>query len=231
MIYTELTQKAMKICFEAHREQKDKGGMPYVFHPFHIADQMDTEKETCVALLHDLIEDTGWTLDLLAAEGFPFDVLKALDLMTHDPQTPYLEYVEQLSVNPIAKKVKLADLRHNSTRARLKKYTEKDEKRLQKYLDAQAILTGGTADKETMTLRISRPLTGMDGKPAVLEIIYEPDGRVRNFLLRMSAGQENEGSGAARCAAEEEIFQDWISLVKGLEKRRISAAQIPELFA
>lgn len=231
MIYTELTQKAMKICFEAHREQKDKGGMPYVFHPFHIADQMDTEKETCVALLHDVIEDTDRTLDLLAAEGFPFDVLKALDLMTHDPQTPYLEYVEQLSTDPIAKKVKLADLRHNSTRARLKKYTEKDEKRLQKYLDAQAILTGGTADKETMTLRVSRPLTGMEGEQAVLEIIYEPDGRVRNFLLRTNAAQEKEDSGAALCAAEEESFQNRISLVKGLEKRRISAAQIPELFA
>ena len=231
MIYTELTQKAMKICFEAHREQKDKGGMPYVFHPFHIADQMDTEKETCVALLHDVIEDTDRTLDLLAAEGFPFDVLKALNLMTHDSGTPYLEYVERLSTDPIAKKVKMADLRHNSTRARLKQYTEKDEKRLQKYLDAQAILTGGTADKETMTLRVSRPLTGMEGEQAVLEIIYEPDGKVRNFLLRTNAGQEKEDSGAALCAAEEESFQDRISLVKGLEKRRISAAQIPELFA
>lgn len=231
MIYTELTQKAMNICFEAHREQRDKGGMHYVFHPFHIADQMDTEKETCVALLHDVIEDTDRTLDLLAAEGFPFDVLKALDLMTHDSGTPYLEYVERLSADPLAKKVKLADLRHNSTRARLKQYTEKDEKRLQKYLDAQAILTGGTADKETMTLRISRPLTDMDGKQVVLDIIYEPDGRVRNFLLRMSAGQENDGSGATLRAAEEEFFQDRISLVRGLEKRRISAAQIPELFA
>ena len=234
MIYTELTQKAMKICFQAHRNQRDKGGMPYVFHPFHIADQMDTEKEICVALLHDLIEDTEWTLDNLAADGFPFDVLKALDLMTHDPRTPYLEYVKQLSANPLAKKVKLADLRHNSTRGRLKRYGEKDKARMRKYLAAQAILTGGTADPETMTLRVSRPLTGMDGEQAVLEIIYEPDGRVRSFLLRTSstnAGQEKDDSDGTIRASGEERFQDRISLLKGLEKRRISAAQIPELFA
>lgn len=236
MIYTELTQKAMKICFDAHREQRDKGGMPYVFHPFHVADQMDTEKETCVALLHDLIEDTDWTLEKLAAEGFPFDVLRVLELMTHDSRTPYLEYIGRLSVNPIAKKVKLADLRHNSTRGRLKKYTENDEERLRKYLAAQAILTGGTADPETMTLRISRQLTGMEGERAVLEIIYEPDGRIRNFLLRTNIGREEDdsdadGSDAVLRTTEEESYQDRESLVTGLEKRHISAAQIPELFA
>ena len=231
MIYTELTQKAIMICFQAHRDQNDKGGMPYVFHPFHIADQMDTEKETCVALLHDLIEDTDWTLDRLTADGFPFDVLKALDLMTHNPSTPYLEYVKKLSDNPIAKKVKLADLRHNSTRGRLKRFGEKDEARLRKYLDAQAILTGGTADPETMTLRVSRPLTDMDGKKAVLEIIYESDGRIRSFLVRTNAVQDNQDNDGTIRASGEESFQDRISLIKGLERRRISAAQIPELFA
>ena len=111
MIYTELTEKAMKICFQAHKEQKDKGGIPYVFHPFHVAEQMDTETETCVALLHDVIEDTGWTLNQIAAEGFPSDVLNALELMTHDSGVQYLDYVQKLSVNPIAKKVKMADLK------------------------------------------------------------------------------------------------------------------------
>ena len=236
MIYTELTKKALSISFNAHKDQIDKGGMPYVYHPFHLAEQMDDEYSTCVALLHDVIEDTGWTLNQIAAEGFPSDVLNALELMTHDSGVQYLDYVQKLSVNPIAKKVKMADLRHNSTRERLKNFTEKDVKRLKKYLNAQAILTGGTADLETMALRVSRPLTDMDGKQAVLEIIYEPDGRVRSFILKINAGEEKEEKAAKEDSegsiqtTEEVSFQDRISLVKGLEKRNISAAQIRELF-
>ena len=131
----------------------------------------------------------------------------------------------------------MADLRHNSTRERLKNFTEKDVERLEKYLNAQAILTGGTADLETMALRVSRPLTDMDGKQAVLEIIYEPDGRVRSFILKINAGEEKEEKAAKEDSdgsiqtTEEVSFQDRISLVKGLEKRNISAAQIRELFA
>ena len=84
MLYTELTKKAMQICFEAHRDLTDKGGMPYVFHPFHLAEQMETEDETCAALLHDVVEDTGWTHEQLAARGFPPAVMEALRLLTHD---------------------------------------------------------------------------------------------------------------------------------------------------
>ena len=115
MIYTELTKKAMRICFEAHRGQTDKGGVPYVFHPFHVAEQMQTEEETCAALLHDVVEDTDLTLQMLAAEGFPPAVTDALALLTHDEGTPYLEYVARLKADPVAAAVKLADLRHNST--------------------------------------------------------------------------------------------------------------------
>ena len=84
MIYTALTKKALKLCFEAHKEQIDKTGLPYVFHPFHLAEQMDDEISTVCALLHDVIEDTDITVEMLDQMGFPQEVLTVLKLLTHD---------------------------------------------------------------------------------------------------------------------------------------------------
>lgn len=133
MIYTPLTKKALQISFEAHKNQTDKSGMPYVYHPFHLAEQMDDENSVCVALLHDVIEDTDITLADLIQAGFPEKVTDALTLMTHDDLTPYMEYIERLSHNPIAAKVKLADLAHNSDLTRLDVVREKDRQRVSKY--------------------------------------------------------------------------------------------------
>lgn len=140
MIYTVMTKKALKLCFEAHCNQTDKSGMPYVFHPFHVAEQMDTEEATIVALLHDVVEDTDYTLVDLAAMGFPNSVIEALALMTHDPEVPYMEYVKGISVNPLATKVKLADLQHNGDLSRLDNVTEKEIKRVEKYRKAIELL-------------------------------------------------------------------------------------------
>ena len=119
MIYTELTKKAMKIAYDAHHGQLDKGGLPYVFHPWHLAEQMDDEISTIAALLHDVVEDTDWTLEQLEAEGFPPESMEALGLLTHPEGQPYMEYVAGLRHNSVAVKVKLADLRHNSDFTRL----------------------------------------------------------------------------------------------------------------
>ena len=140
MIYTALTKQALKLCFEAHRDQIDKSGMPYVFHPFHLAEQMDTEESTIVALLHDIVEDTNYTLQDLKALGFPSNVIDALALMTHDPRVPYMEYVKGISANPLATKVKLADLRHNSDLSRLDSVDEKALYRVKKYAAAIELL-------------------------------------------------------------------------------------------
>jgi len=140
MIYTALTKQALKLCFEAHRDQIDKSGMPYVFHPFHLAEQMDTEESTIVALLHDIVEDTDYTLQDLKALGFPSNVIDALALMTHDPKVPYMEYVKGISANPLATKVKLADLRHNSDLSRLDSVDEKALSRVKKYAAAIELL-------------------------------------------------------------------------------------------
>jgi len=118
MIYTALTNKAMQIAYHAHHGQVDKGGIPYIFHPYHLAEQMTDEYATCAALLHDVVEDTDVTLAELA-EVFPKEIIDALALLTHDPATDYLEYVAAIKGNPIAKAVKLADLTHNSDRTRL----------------------------------------------------------------------------------------------------------------
>ena len=93
MIYTDMTKKALKLCFEAHKNQTDKSGIPYVFHPLHLAEQMNDEDTTVAALLHDVIEDTPYTLDNLRVMGFNEQVLDALALMTHDKRIPYMDYV------------------------------------------------------------------------------------------------------------------------------------------
>ena len=143
MIYTELTKRAMTIAYEAHHGQVDKGGMPYVFHPLHLAEQMDDEVSTVTALLHDVVEDTDWTMEQLEAEGFPEESMEALRLLTHPEGEPYMDYVSRLQHNPVAVKVKLEDLRHNSDFTRLSAVTADQKERLRrKYAPAFALLEG-----------------------------------------------------------------------------------------
>ena len=142
MIYTALTKKALKLCFESHKEQVDKTGLPYVFHPFHLAEQMDDEISTVCALLHDVVEDTETTIADLGQMGFPKEVLDVIELLTHDNAVPYMDYVKNISKHPIAKKVKIADLLHNSDTTRLDSLDEYAIKRNQKYQEALRILRG-----------------------------------------------------------------------------------------
>ena len=117
MIYTELTNKAMRIAYAAHHGQLDYNGIPYIFHPVHLAEQMDDEISCCAALLHDVVEDTDVTMEELAKE-FPAEVIDVLKLLTHDDSTDYFDYVRAIGTHPVAKKVKLADLAHNSDQTR-----------------------------------------------------------------------------------------------------------------
>lgn len=140
MIYTDLTRKAMQIAYDAHHGAVDSTGAPYIFHPMHLAEQMDTEYACCAALLHDVVEDTDLTLDDLRAAGFPLPVIVAVGLLTHDPRVDYFDYVRALKPNPIAKAVKLADLKHNSDLSRWPRLDEQDIERNRKYAMAKAIL-------------------------------------------------------------------------------------------
>lgn len=141
MIYTSSTKKALALCFEAHKEQKDKSGMPYVFHPFHLAEQMKDEDTTIVALLHDVVEDTDYTLDDLRDMGFSETVLNAIGLMTHEDGVAYMDYIMRIKTDPTARAVKLADLAHNSDLTRLDAVTERDLERAEKYRTAMGLLT------------------------------------------------------------------------------------------
>ena len=141
MIYTDMTKKALKLCFEAHKEQVDKSGLPYVFHPFHLAEQMESEETTVVALLHDVVEDTNYTIEDLSAMGFDKAVTDAIALMTHADGVDYMDYVRAIKENPIAKAVKLADLTHNSDLSRMDIIDEKALQRAKKYKEAIKILS------------------------------------------------------------------------------------------
>ena len=135
-----MTKKALKLCYSAHNGQVDKSGMPYIFHPFHLAEQMEDENTVTVALLHDVIEDTEYTISDLEKMGFPREVIEALSLLTHDDNVPYMDYVEKIKGNEIARKVKLADLAHNSDTTRLDEINDKVIQRVEKYKNAIAIL-------------------------------------------------------------------------------------------
>ncbi|MCR5110548.1 MAG: HD domain-containing protein [Ruminococcus sp.] len=142
MIYTELTVKAMKIAYNAHHGQTDKCGVPYVFHPFHLAEQMKDEYTVCAALLHDVVEDTDTPIEALESE-FPEPVVNAVKLLTHGENEDYFTYVRRLKSNPIAKAVKLADLEHNSDVSRaalIGESTVKTQERMKYYAEAKRIL-------------------------------------------------------------------------------------------
>lgn len=143
MVYTELTNKALKIAYNAHHGQVDYNGIPYIFHPIHLAEQMEDEVSCCAALLHDVAEDTDVTLEDLAEE-FPPEVIAVLRLLTHGKDVPYFDYVKAIRANPTAVKVKLADLDHNSDQTRCVGSGLSEERLAywrQKYDTARRILT------------------------------------------------------------------------------------------
>lgn len=140
MIYTARTKAAMRFAYQAHHGQTDKSGLPYIYHPIHLAEQMTTEETTLAALLHDVMEDTPYTLEDMKELDLPASVCKALTLLTHPEGVPYMEYVRALRSDPIARAVKLADLRHNSDLSRLDRVDAKALARVEKYKEAIRIL-------------------------------------------------------------------------------------------
>ena len=119
MIYTPKTKKALKLCFEAHQDKTDRGGVPYPFHPYHLAEKMKDEDSICVALLHDVLEDTDCTAEQLASYGFGEVVVKAVVALTKRDDEDYFKYIARVGENEVAKKVKIADLLHNTDTTRL----------------------------------------------------------------------------------------------------------------
>ena len=133
--------RAFFIAARAHKGQRDKGGKPYIFHPLKVSLNVRGKDEKIVALLHDVIEDTSYTIDDL--KFLTKNQREALLLLTHDKDTPYMIYIEAIKKNKIASRVKLADLDQNMNLKRLKIVTEKDLERLEKYKKARDLLREG----------------------------------------------------------------------------------------
>src|SRR5437588_2648433 len=131
-----LLEKAIAIDVEAHRDQKDRFGSPYILHPLRVMSHVDSEAEKIVAILHDVVEDTKWTFEDLKREGFSADIRKALDCVTRREGESYDHFVGRSASNPVARRVKLADLEDNMDVRRRKKITQKDKKKLAQYLSA-----------------------------------------------------------------------------------------------
>ena len=140
----ELIRKAFELANNAHKDQLRKSGEPYLIHPMAVAEilaDLGMDEETIVAgLLHDVVEDTDYTLQDLSEMGFPQTVIDALALMTHDKSVSYMDYVAKIKTNSIARAVKLVDLKHNSDLSRLDVVDHKAICRVQKYKKAIELL-------------------------------------------------------------------------------------------
>ena len=124
---------ALSIARQAHEEQLDKEGVDYIEHPIYVASQVDTEEEKAVALLHDVIEDSPFTAEELLLAGLSETVVTAVQILSKKKGQDYQTYLENVKSNPLARVVKLADLKHNSDLSRLETITDKDLEGLEKY--------------------------------------------------------------------------------------------------
>lgn len=130
-----LLAKAIAIASAAHSKQLDRGGKAYILHPLRIMMRLRTEDPELmqIAVMHDVLEDSDWTIEMLAAEGFSKRVISALVLLTHESEDSYDDYIRHVSSTKDTILVKLEDLRDNSDITRLKGVSEKDLKRAEKY--------------------------------------------------------------------------------------------------
>lgn len=137
---------ALWVCFLAHKDQIDKGGAPYIFHPITVALNCSGENEKIVALLHDVVEDAHFTLKELAYCGFSEEIVEAVDAITKRKGEEYNDYLIRVKANPIARKVKIADLVHNSDLSRLNVVHEVDLVRVKKYQEALEFLEAANGE-------------------------------------------------------------------------------------
>lgn len=143
-------QRAIEIAVEAHREQVDKAGAPYILHPLRLMLRVMGNDEMIAAVLHDVVEDTEWTIDRLRREGFSDAVLSAIDCLTRREDETYEQFIERAAANPVARRVKLADLEDNMDIRRIRTLGPSAHDRLERYHAAWYRLTesGSTSFNE-----------------------------------------------------------------------------------
>lgn len=129
-------EDAIALAMEAHRGQVDKVGQPYILHLLRVMLRLDGEQAQMVGVLHDLVEDTGYSFDDLRALGYAEEIVQALDCLTRRSTESYEEFIERACANPLARRVKRADLEDNMDVRRLPSVGEKDAERLNRYIAA-----------------------------------------------------------------------------------------------
>lgn len=140
-------ERALVIAAEAHHGTTDKGGAPYILHPLRLLHQMSTADERIVALLHDVVEDSPWTLDALRAEGLSEEIVSAIDGLTRREDETYDDFIARGVTNPLARRVKLADIEDNMDLRRLGEFGQKDLDRLQRYQRARRVILEAMGEK------------------------------------------------------------------------------------
>lgn len=130
---TELLGRAVAIAATAHQDQSDRANAPYILHPLRMMMRGQTLEEQIVAVLHDVVEDSAWTLDQLSAEGFPPDIVAAIECLTRRADENYQEFIDRVLTNELATRVKRYDLEDNMMLTRLAQLAEKDIDRLHRY--------------------------------------------------------------------------------------------------
>lgn len=133
-------EDAIALAVQAHRGQRDKAGQTYILHPLRVMMRLETDAERMVAVLHDVVEDSAWTLEQLRALGYPEEVLGALDHLTKREGESYEAFIERVRPHALARRVKLADLEDNMDVRRLTAVTPRDAERLARYRAAWARL-------------------------------------------------------------------------------------------
>jgi (p)ppGpp synthase/HD superfamily hydrolase len=133
-------ERAIAVAAAAHQGQTDKAHEPYILHPIRVMLKLSTPDERTAAVLHDLLEDTNWTRADLEREGFCQVVLDAVEALTRRSEETYEDFLHRVSLNPVALRVKLADLEDNLDASRIEQPTERDLRRMEKYRAARALL-------------------------------------------------------------------------------------------
>lgn len=138
---TATLEDAIQIAAKGHQGQKDKAGAPYILHPLRMMMRLKTEAEMITAILHDVVEDTDWTIEKLREKGFSEEVLEAVECVTNREGESYEQFIERAGKNPIARQVKIADLEDNMNIQRIGEISPKDLERIEKYHKSWSVLT------------------------------------------------------------------------------------------
>jgi (p)ppGpp synthase/HD superfamily hydrolase len=139
-------ERAIRLAVEAHAGQRDKADAPYILHPLRLMLRVQTDAERMAAVLHDVVEDTPWTLDALRAEGFPDEVIDAVDHLTRREGESYEAFTRRAAAHPVARRVKIADLEDNMDVRRIAVVTGHEAERLTRYHRAWRELTADAAE-------------------------------------------------------------------------------------